>query len=111
METECVRKLFANRQDYVIAVGGGLPLREENRKLLAQLGTVVYLRATPETIYGRLKGDSTRPLLQGKDPQGKIRRMIKERDPIYEQAAEAIVDVDKKSCEEIIKQIMEAVQK
>lgn len=111
METRCVKNLFENKQDYVIAVGGGLPLREENRKLLADLGKVIYLRAKPETIYERLKGDKTRPLLQGEDPEGKIQRMIRERGPVYEQAAEAVVDVDGKSCEEILKQILEAVQK
>lgn len=111
METRCIKKLFENKQDYVISVGGGLPLREENRLLLSRLGQVVYLRATPETIYSRLKGDKTRPLLQGDDPQGKIHRMIKERGPVYEQASQIIVDVDGKSCEEIMNQIVEEVGK
>ena len=109
METECVKCLFENKQDYVIAVGGGLPIREENRVLLKKLGKVVYLRAKPDTIYERLKEDVTRPLLQGEDPYGKICAMIKQRGPIYEVTADCVIDVDGKNFEEIISEIEEAV--
>ena len=61
METACIKSLFAQKQEHVIAVGGGLPLRSQNRELLKKLGTVIYLRAKPETIYERLKTDTTRP--------------------------------------------------
>lgn len=105
METDCVKSLFENKQDYVIAVGGGLPMRECNRELLKELGKVVYLRAKPETIYDRLKGDTTRPLLQGENPQQKIIDMIAQRGPYYEEAADYIVDVDGKEFDEIIKEI------
>lgn len=111
METECVKSLFDFKQDYVIAVGGGLPMREENRTLMKKLGKVVYLRAKPETIYERLKDDTTRPLLQGEDPQGKIRTMIVQRGPVYEAAADYVIDVDGKTFEEIQNEIEEAVSK
>lgn len=111
METECLQGLFACKQDYVIAVGGGLPMREENRRLMKELGTVVYLRAKPDTIYERLKDDTTRPLLQGEDPQGKIRAMIAQRGPVYESAADYIIDVDEKNFEEIQNEIEEALSK
>lgn len=111
METECVKSLFEYKQDYVIAVGGGLPMREVNRELLGELGTVVYLRAKPETIYERLKGDTTRPLLQGEDPQGKICSMIDVRGPVYESAANVCIDVDGKTFDDILKEIEEAVSK
>lgn len=109
METECVKSLFAHKQDYVIAVGGGLPMREENRELLKELGTIVYLRAKPETIYERLKEDTTRPLLQEEDPQRKIRSMIAFRGPVYEAAADVVIDVDGKEFEEILQEIEEEV--
>lgn len=111
METECVKSLFDFKQDYVIAVGGGLPMREENRKLMQKLGTVIYLRAKPETIYDRLKDDTTRPLLQGEDPQGKINAMIAQRGPVYEEAADCIIDVDGKNFDEIIDEIEEVLSK
>ena len=111
METECVKSLFDFKQDYVIAVGGGLPMREENRVLMKKLGKVVYLRAKPETIYGRLKDDTTRPLLQGEDPQGKIKAMIAQRGPVYEAAADYVIDVDEKDFEEIQSEIEEVLSK
>ncbi len=109
METDCIKSIFDYRQDYVIAVGGGLPMREENREIMKKLGTIIYLRAKPDTIYERLKNDTKRPLLQGEDPQGKICTMIGLRGPIYEAASDYIIDVDGKSFEEIINEIEEIV--
>ena len=80
-------------------------LREENRQLLKKLGTVVYLRAKPETIAEHLKGDTTRPLLQTENPVQKIREMLEKRAPVYEQAADWILDVDHKSFEQILDEI------
>ncbi len=111
METECLKRLFENKQDYVIAVGGGLVLREENRTLIRKLGKAVYLCATPETIYERLKGDTTRPLLQCDNPKEKIKTMLDARGPVYASAAEIVIDVDGKSFDQILDEIEEAVSK
>ncbi|MBD5543795.1 MAG: shikimate kinase [Lachnospiraceae bacterium] len=109
METACIRELMAESGEYVIAAGGGLALREENRRLLKELGKVVYLRADPETIYERLKKDDTRPLLKGENPKEKIRIMMGERAAVYEEAAEIIIDVDGKDFEDIVKEIGEKI--
>ena len=69
--------------------------------------TGACLRAKPETIYERLKTDTTRPLLQCADPKEKISRMLLQRAPVYEEAAAYVVDVDDKSFEQIIKEIKE----
>lgn len=108
-ETACLRKLIESAGNQIISVGGGLPLREENRRLLHELGQVFYLRATGETIYARLKGDTTRPLLQGEDPQSKIETLLRERDPYYREAADVVIEVDGKSFEEILSEIEEKV--
>ncbi len=108
-ETVCLRKLIESAGNQIISVGGGLPLREENRRLLHELGQVFYLRATGETIYARLKGDTTRPLLQGEDPQSKIETLLRERDPFYREAADVVIEVDGKSFEEILSEIEEKV--
>jgi shikimate kinase len=91
----------------IISVGGGLPMREINRELLHQLGQVVYLRASAETIYQRVKNDTTRPLLQGGNPQEKIKNLLNERQTNYESAADIIVDVDGKDFEQIVGEIAE----
>ncbi len=110
METECLKEIMSYSDRYVISVGGGLPLKEENRKLLKELGCVFYLRARPDTIYGRLRNDTTRPLLRGDNPADKIREMIQARDPLYRKAADVIVDVDEKGYEKIIGEILKGMK-
>ena len=79
METELLKQMIDAKRDHmVIASGGGMPIREENRRLLAVLGRVVYLKASPETIYGRVKEDTARPLLQCENPMKRIEEMLEE---------------------------------
>ena len=110
METECLKDFLDYSDRYVISVGGGLPMKEENRILMKQLGTVVYLKAEPETIYGRLKNDTTRPLLRGDNPQVKIKSMIEMRNPYYEEAADYVICVDNKGFDTIIEEILGVVK-
>lgn len=109
-ETACLKKLMENSDNQIISVGGGLPMREENRRLLHELGQVFYLRASAETIYDRVKHDTTRPLLQGDDPKNKIRTLLDERDTYYREAADIIVDVDNKEFEQILDEIVRQVE-
>lgn len=108
-ETASLRKMSGSMRNQIISVGGGLPLREENRQLLHELGIVFYLRARPETIYERVKHDTTRPLLQGENPQEKIRTLLAKRDGAYTEAADVIIDVDDKEFEQILCEIEENV--
>lgn len=110
METACLKRLLESTDGRIISVGGGLPMREENRELLHELGQVFYLRAKGETIYERLKGDTTRPLLQGDDPLTKIRTLLSERDPYYRAAADVVITVDGKSFDQILDEISENVK-
>ena len=115
LETCCLEKLLSEEKKYekndvkVLSVGGGLPMREENRKLLQQLGTVIYLKATPDTVYERLKDDTTRPLLQGENPKKKIMNMMAMREEKYQDAAEIVINVDKKAIDEIVKEIQDYI--
>lgn len=105
LETRCLENLIKTEKNRIISVGGGLPVRKENHALLKQLGTVVYLRANAETIYERVKNDTTRPLLQGENPQEKIKNLMEQRLAVYEQAADVIIDVDGKDFDSIIDEI------
>lgn len=109
LETDLLRRMCDEKGFKIIATGGGLPVREANRKLLRRLGKVIYLRAKPETIYKRLKNDTTRPLLQGENPLLKIETLLSERAEIYEDAADIIIDVDDKNIEQILTEITEAL--
>ena len=102
LETQTLKALTADKGSKIISVGGGTPVREENRKLLRELGTVVYLRVQPETVCERLKGDTTRPLLQGDNPQEKVRTLMESRKDAYESCADLIIDVDDKDVAEIV---------
>lgn len=107
METALLVKMLTEKNDTcVISTGGGMPVQKENRNLLRQLGTVVYLRVKPETVYERIKGDTMRPLLQCENPMERIREMIKSRDPAYEAAAELVIDVDDLTQREVAEQII-----
>ena len=85
---------------YVISVGGGLPLREENRIIMKRIGTVIYLKASPDTLVDRLKGDTSRPLLQGGNMREKILSLMEKRDSFYTQAAQIQLFTDEMSVRE-----------
>jgi shikimate kinase len=98
------------RQDRrVLATGGGVVLRAENRDLLRAGATVVWLKATPETLLRRLSEDwttvSRRPNLTT-GGLGEIRDMLEKRTPLYQQCADLDVDTDGKTIAEIAAEIM-----
>lgn len=68
---------------HIIATGGGLPVREDNRPLLRELGYVVWLDANTETILQRTSRTNTRPLLQTENPRETIENMLNQRNSIY----------------------------
>lgn len=102
METELLNDIASRGYGHILSVGGGLPVREENRTLLKKCGTVVYLKAKAETIYDRIKEDTTRPLLQCAEPLKKIRELLDERNALYEACADIIVDVDELSVAQVV---------
>lgn len=107
IESQVLSELLAQKSPMVVSVGGGLPLKEENRSRLRRIGTVVYLEVKPETVLERLKGDNSRPLLAGPDGKQKAFGLLKKRGPIYQEAADLVVSVDGKSVEEIVGELEE----
>jgi len=105
METELLEGIAQRKYARILSVGGGTPTNPVNRELLKQIGTVIYLRVRPETVYERLKTDTTRPLLQCEDPLSRIRQLLEERRQAYETCADIIVDVDDMTVDEILDQI------
>ena len=105
-ENKCLKAIRDEKGERIISVGGGTPLRSENREVLKQMGTVVYLRATADTLYKRLKYDKNRPLLQVEDRYGLIKGLLEQRNPIYEECADIIIDIDNKEAEQIMNEII-----
>lgn len=107
LETETVKGLCGKLKKTVIATGGGLPVREENEGLLKALGRVYYLKADADTIYGRVSGDTERPLLKTDRLHDKIVDMLDKREGRYMACADCVVRISSDtSVMEIAKKIM-----
>ncbi len=105
METELLQQQAEKSYSRILSVGGGTPVNLVNRPLLARCGTVVWLRVRPETVYERLKTDTTRPLLQCENPLERITKLMEERRAAYEECADVIVDVDELDVNDILARI------
>ncbi len=91
----------------VLATGGGAVISPENRTLLKNRGRVIYLRAAPEDLWRRTRRDRNRPLLQTADPLGKLRTLHEQRDPLYREIADLIVDTGSQSVAHLTSQIQQ----
>ena len=91
----------------VLATGGGAVLREESRRLLAARGIVIYLRATPEHLFERVRQDRNRPLLATGDPLARLRQLYRERDPLYREVADLVVDTGRQSVQVLTRSLLE----
>jgi shikimate kinase len=76
----------------VLATGGGAVLDEQNRANLAKNGIVVYLSVSPELLWERLRQDKKRPLLQVADPRKQLQELHAQRDPLYRELANIIIE-------------------
>ena len=90
----------------VLATGGGAVLREANRVHLRTRAQVVYLRSSPEEVFRRLRHDVNRPLLQVKDPLGRLRDLYSVRDPLYREAAHFVIETGRPSVSTLVNMIM-----
>ena len=88
---------LVQRSPVLLATGGGAVLAEQNRKLLKEHGTVVYLCASPQDLWRRTRHDRNRPLLQTADPLAKLAELYRQRDPLYREIADLIVDTGNQS--------------
>jgi len=90
----------------VISTGGGVILLKENRKLLEENAFVISLTCEPETIFERIQGDQSRPLLKSNDPLKEIKKLMTNRYEYYEECDFQISTEEwttKECCEKIIK--------
>jgi shikimate kinase len=96
--------------DVVLATGGGVVTRPENRQALAGRGYVVYLYATVEEQVRRTRRDRRRPLLQKGDPEEVLRSLMAEREPLYREIADHIIETDGCSPRTVAQRLMEQLQ-
>lgn len=83
------------RNDIVLGTGGGAVLRDKNRECLAANGSVLYLHATPNTLWQRVRHNRHRPLLNTHDPLARLTELYDQRDPLYRSIADWVIESER----------------
>lgn len=112
-ESALINELTA-RDRIVIAAGGGAVLKSENRLAIRQSGFVVWLVASPQVIHQRITSDPAsahrRPPLTHFDAIEEIHRLLVQREPLYRECADLVVDSEHQSPEQVAQQIFDDVR-
>ncbi|MDN4059642.1 bifunctional shikimate kinase/3-dehydroquinate synthase AroKB [Massilia sp. YIM B02769] len=105
-EAEMIREL-TGQEGIVLATGGGAVLDPASRALLAERGTVIYLRAGIGSILQRTSHDKNRPLLQTADPRRKLEQLLAQREPLYREIADLVIDTGRPNVQSMVQTILE----
>ncbi|MDO5554451.1 MAG: shikimate kinase [Planctomycetia bacterium] len=109
-EAALVAELAGANEPMILSTGGGVPLREESRKYLKNMGFVVWLRASRETIFARMNGDdsneSRRPPLTDLKPLQEIDAVLAVRNSLYQETAHLTLKTDQCSLDELAHEII-----
>src|SRR3990170_8688482 len=109
LETGVVKELSGIR-GCVISTGGGVVINRENILNLKKDGLMVWLKASPKTIYERVKSEYRRPLLRVENPLQEINKLLGIREPLYAEA-DITIETDGLDVEEIVGMIVDAYSK
>lgn len=90
----------------VMATGGGVVMRESNRRNLHDRGVVIYLWTPVEVQLARTRQDRNRPLLQQPDPEAVLRRLFEVRDPLYRETCHHIVPTSSGNLRKVSDQVL-----
>lgn len=90
----------------IVSCGGGVVVRPQNTKNMKEIGRIVFLKATPETIYERVKNSTDRPILNGHMNVEYIAELMEKRRALYEVAADITIQTDGKTREQICEEII-----
>lgn len=107
-ECEIITEL-AKRDAIVLATGGGAVLEPDNRGLLTECGTVVYLETTIEQQLERTRHTRHRPLLVDRDPETVLTELMAVRAPLYEEVADITVKTGGRRVGAVVGEIRKAL--
>ncbi|PMQ02225.1 MAG: shikimate kinase [Dictyoglomus sp. NZ13-RE01] len=110
IESLCLKEVFSLEKKIILSTGGGVILKEENRKILKENSTVIYLKGSFETLLEHLKDIkeiNKRPLL--KKRWNELYNIWKMRLPLYEETCDITIDIDNKSVDTIVKEVLTKV--
>ena len=108
---EAVIADLSTQRDVVLATGGGAVLSARNREALRRQGTVIYLRANVDDLWRRTRHDKSRPLLQTPDPRIKLKELFEQRDPLYREVADIVIDTGDQSVQKLVRELEQAIAK
>lgn len=97
--------------EIVLATGGGAVLDPRNRERLKARGTVVYLRASVNELWGRTRHDRNRPLLQTADPYTRLCELHAQRDPLYREVADVTVETGTQSLKTLVAKLEQRLER
>lgn len=98
------------RDNMVLATGGGAVLAEQNRLVLRQNGVVVYLKASVHDLWQRTRHDRNRPLLQTDDPRAKLQALFQQRDPLYLEVADIVIQSGRQSVHALMLHLVSEIE-
>lgn len=108
-ETRLLEEL-AGQNIGIIATGGGVVTQEVNRTLLKQKGRVIYLNASVDLLWSRLRYCKNRPLLETENPKMRLQTLFEQRDPLYREVSDMVVNVGKGSALNTVKKIQHVLE-
>lgn len=100
---------LTDKQGIVLATGGGSIVSKAVRNRLSARGIVVYLQTTIDKQVARTQRDKRRPLLQNDDPESVLRALAEERNPLYEEVADYVIETDEQSARAVANQIINKI--
>ena len=100
-EAQAIKDITAEH-DIILATGGGAVLLPENRQLLSERGSVIYLHANPMELWHRTKGGEGRPLLKNGDAKKILENLYAIRDPLYREIADYVIETGKPSVSQLV---------
>ena len=106
---ETIIEDLTDKQGIVLATGGGSVVSKAVRNRLSARGIVVYLQTTIDKQVARTQRDKRRPLLQNDDPEAVLRALADERNPLYEDVADYIIETDDQSARAVANQIINKI--
>ncbi|MEM7009888.1 MAG: shikimate kinase [Verrucomicrobiota bacterium] len=109
LETKALNSAAAGI-DQVISTGGGIVMRDENRKILDESGYCIWLRASADAIFRRVSTNNHRPLLKTENPRATIDNMLREREPRYRAVADLEIKTDGLSIDEVAYGVCESAR-
>ena len=101
---------LTQQENIILSTGGGVILATENRQNLKNRGTVIYLHAPLKKLFYRTSRDKNRPLLQTENPREKLRQIVEERDPLYRETADLIVETENRTVHQVVSYIIRQVK-